>query len=463
MNAIPPGSTAPALGATAARTTLDVIADRTQRRRDLSTVGTPITAAFIGLLLAQRPAWAEQAAEATEGDGIEPIGSSEAAARTAAAGTVVGLAEGTDPMVRSASPSGSPVTTTSAPGDDSWIEIAVPIDGTISATSGLDISPPVPPGSGDLTFYMTAMENEFGDFFVDGQAELDIDYGDPLNPFGVYLSGSGLIIGTPYDDVLIGADTDDTIYGLAGDDFIDGRGGNDVVFAGSGNDQVFGGTGNDYLDLGSGNDRGFGQEGDDTIVVGTGNDTADGGSGDDVLVGGPANDLGVNNLYGGFGSDTYFVNAIGDIPDESFVIDDLASNSVVFGSEFDNLTGGRLPFFLSNDSFDLASGLSSSQYYFVNISSGIQNFAIGGEYGAVLYGSYDDNLLYGNAGNNTIFSVAGNNVIAGGGGSDYLYGGGGNDRYLLDVAGNGIDVIQDSGGRNSLVVDGVGMAALGFV
>jgi VCBS repeat-containing protein len=78
-----------------------------------------------------------------------------------------------------------------------------------------------------------------------------------------------------------------------------------------------------------------------------------------------------------------------------------------------------------------------------------------------VYGTYEndkivgnrrDNYLYGKNGRDIIEGNGGNDTISGGKGSDLLKGGSGDDRYLFSK-GDGIDMVIDTGGSDTIVLD----------
>jgi Ca2+-binding RTX toxin-like protein len=85
---------------------------------------------------------------------------------------------------------------------------------------------------------------------------------------------SGVIIGTPHDDVLVGTMRSSVIFGLAGDDQLYGRAGADRIFGGLGDDWIRGGYGPDTLRGGRGVDHISGGPGNDLILA-AGDDAVD--------------------------------------------------------------------------------------------------------------------------------------------------------------------------------------------
>lgn len=108
-----------------------------------------------------------------------------------------------------------------------------------------------------------------------------------------------LVEGDGNDNTLSGTNGDDTIYGYGGDDYIDGgNGGYDVLYGGAGDGSLVGGYGGDLVFGGADADE----------IIGYGGSTLHGDGGDDEIViwGNLA------TLYGGNGSDTLTVSALGD-------------------------------------------------------------------------------------------------------------------------------------------------------
>ncbi|OYU35315.1 MAG: hypothetical protein CFE35_10035 [Novosphingobium sp. PASSN1] len=214
---------------------------------------------------------------------------------------------------------------TSADGGDSWIDVQVGSEATMSTLL-------IPEGS--LVRDVVSYTDLFGTKeIVSSQVAC---LGDV---------GANSLRGTAGADAMSGLDGDDKIFGEQGNDTLYGGDGNDMLNGGSGNDTLLGGLGDDtYVvdsandtvaeDAGEGTDRvwstvtftlsdnveklvligsaaidGTGNGGDnllygnaaDNMLMGlAGNDTLSGGAGNDTLYGGDGNDM----LNGGSGNDT---------------------------------------------------------------------------------------------------------------------------------------------------------------
>lgn len=305
--------------------------------------------------------------------------------------------------------------------------------------------------------------------------------------------------GTADDDLILGGTAADVINGGAGEDVLSGSDGNDTLSGGDGDDTLEGGAGADVLDGGSdrvslGQAIQPGQAYGDTIryasssaalvadlatgslfgghatgdsivlnggvssvenVVGTtdfgdtisgdaranrllglgGNDWLDGRAGDDVLVGGDGNDT----LMGGDGDDALS----GDDGDDR--LDGGAGKDILAGGTgADELYGG-----LGNDQISGDAGDDKAW-------GGDGDDTLGGQEGAdQLYGEAGDDVLSGGAGDDLLEGGDGNDTLSGDGGDDLMRGGAGDDTYV--VAGHdGADRIEDSLGRNRLVLQDAG-------
>lgn len=109
--------------------------------------------------------------------------------------------------------------------------------------------------------------------------------------------GSGIAVGSPYDDIMEGG---------AGDDTLQGGSGRDTLYGGSGNDRLDGGAGDDQLHADGGNDTLDGGAGDDTLYAQGSSTVATGGPGIDTFsftYGFAANGLTVTDFAAGAGGD----------------------------------------------------------------------------------------------------------------------------------------------------------------
>ncbi|SEE21324.1 calcium-binding protein [Pseudomonas migulae] len=317
-----------------------------------------------------------------------------------------------------------------------------------------------------------------GDDFLDGGTGNDVMGGD---------QGNDTLLGGNDDDILFG-DNHDSAGGLKsrshGNDLLDGGDGNDELYGNGGSDVLYGGLGNDDL---KGDDAELqGLEGDAAHYFGS--DFLDGGAGNDTLRGGGADD----SLYGGAGNDnlsgdylTHPVNYHGN----DFLDGGIGDDTLIGMGGSDTLIGGEGNDALDGDEHSLPEGGINDDY----IQGNAGNDTLWGGLGAdTLYGGADDDFLLGDyelrpetehgadyldggAGNDTLIGGGGDDTLNGGAGGDYLRGGPGNNVFeggsgkdYLDGldgddtyhfgAGDGIDVIADTGGNN-IIKFGPGFAA----
>ncbi|MDM8191085.1 MULTISPECIES: calcium-binding protein [Pseudomonas] len=317
--------------------------------------------------------------------------------------------------------------------------------------------------------------------------------------------GEDLLDGGADDDFLKGDQGDDTLGGGSGNDVMLGDNldwggglpskhhGNDMLDGGSGEDSLGGNGGSDALYGGPGNDI---LQGDDGVLDGVegdaahffGDDLLDGGPGDDKLWGGGGDDL----LFGGEGND----DLIGDSPEHPVryqgndFLDGGAGDDTLRGmGGADTLLGGAGADFLDGDVSDLQPGGINDDL----LQGGEGNDTLQGGFGAdTLYGGAGDDILAGDyensaeaehnadyldggSGNDTLLGGGGNDTLLGGEGTDYLRGDSGDNVFdggpghdVLDGlegadiyyfgTGDGLDVVNDSGGRN-VVRFGAGFSA----
>nr|WP_306286569.1 calcium-binding protein [Sphingomonas sp. Ant20] len=146
--------------------------------------------------------------------------------------------------------------------------------------------------------------------------------------------------------------------------------------------------------------------GNDQLFGGAGTDTLDGGTGQDVM-------------SGGRGNDSYVVDDIGDVVDE---------------------TGG--------DGLDTVTSSVS-----FTLGAGVERLTLSGVAAIDATGSADANILTGNAGVNILSGMEGADTLRGMAGNDQLFGGGGAD--TLD-GGTGADVMAGGLGDDIYIVDTLG-------
>ncbi|MGH8612469.1 MAG: calcium-binding protein [Gammaproteobacteria bacterium] len=341
-----------------------------------------------------------------------------------------------------------------------------------------------------------------GDDFLDGGAGSDVLLGE---------GGDDTLLGGDGDDVISG-DANYLPEELHGADYLDGGAGNDLLIGGGGDDNLRGGPGDDSLDGGEGADSYFYSKGDGFDVI-----ADRGTTGVDVLVLRDQSSHGVvvnRNANGSIkiscqtgdlvlimsqaGNSSAGIESIrfadGVVIDSQSLVQLPVDPTSVGGDGWTTGTDGG--------DFILTTELTSSDpsgYVLVNAAGGNDtvlgaNDAIvygglgndtlegghelfGGEDNDVLrYGDYmdggsgDDQLesgqtLVGGAGNDRL--IGGTNLeggegndelydgttLDGGAGDDLLDGGGGADRYVVNPAEFGVDLIADSGGSRDAFFD----------
>jgi VCBS repeat-containing protein len=244
---------------------------------------------------------------------------------------------------------------------------------------------------------------------------------------GTELTGSGLVQGSAYADMLTGGIGRDVLLGLAGDDIlIGGDGAADELYGGLGNDiYVVSVAADTIVELaGEGHDTvrtslsGFTLRAnvEDLVYTGTtsfrgvGNDEDNritGGAGDDVLSGGRGNDV----LIGGAGSDTA----------------DYAS------------AGAGVEIYLNNgQARNDGDGGADTLVLIENIT--------GSAFDDVLVGDAGGNILSGGLGRDVLIGLAGDDILIGGEGmANQMQGGVGNDIYVVSVAADTIVELAGEG------------------
>lgn len=143
-------------------------------------------------------------------------------------------------------------------------------------------------------------------------------------------------------------------------------------------------------------------------------------------------------MAGGEGSDTYYVDNVGDVVEEgqdagwsndlvyagiTYTLSAYVETLVLTGRGAVDATGNVLGNALTgNDSANVLRGMDGDDW-------------LSGEGGAdTLYGDAGNDYLYGNQGDDQLFGGAGGDSLSGGAGADTLDGGAGDDNYWLEDA-----------------------------
>jgi Ca2+-binding RTX toxin-like protein len=137
-----------------------------------------------------------------------------------------------------------------------------------------------------ITLQFDPTQSFAGEAFIltdDGAGGTDVTLGQIISGG----SGSGIVTGTPGNDLITTGNGSNTINSGNGNDRVISGNGNDVFNAGNGNNVLDSGNGNDILTVGNGNNVMTGGNGSDTFRVGTGDNTLTGGNGADLFEFGP--------------------------------------------------------------------------------------------------------------------------------------------------------------------------------
>lgn len=292
-----------------------------------------------------------------------------------------------------------------------------------------------------------------------GAAALSLDT-SAVGGFGkVLLFGSGLV----------------TLRNFAGQSVVVADGVDGRVQGGESADSVQGGSGSESLNGGLGDDVLLGGADLDTLIGGDGHDVLDGGAGADLLDGGEGLDVvawsgGQDSLTGGLGSDTFVVNASGEVAITDFAWTDHEERIDVRGLDVESFgalsikksAAGAIVKFGASEillSGVAAKNLGASHFIF----AGDDQRTSAQDSSAKLLGSLTTgvDLLLGTAGADT-FAAGGN--IANVSSSDVITGGAGDDTLrfysptvsldtaLLGAGVTGLDRLDVSRSTTSLVL-----------
>ncbi len=417
--------------------------------RSAFSIGAPISATFMGLLMAEALSGGEAEAADHQGDGTAfPEGGD--ALSGAAPGAASGFPLGTDAQLETFVPTAAPAALVS---EDLVGDLAEP--GLLLTQT--EVSAPVPATEAAAQAYgaASAAENsvEINLGVIDEEplaAEVVQEepfVGEIGGPIGVVLNGTQgddtELNGTDANDVIRGLDGNDTIKGLAGDDKLWGDGGNDEIFGGGGIDEIEGGDGDDILRGELGNDRLDGGAGNDILFGGAGDDVLQGFTGNDRLDGGP----GADAMTGYTGDDTYVVDHPNDdINEAKNGPNQGGRDTVELSADFELVRGQPSTFIVGTDRMPDDTALNADPQF---LGLNVENIRLDGTVAHDLVGGADRNELYGNAGDNRIHGGAGDDTLWGGAGDDVIYGGAGND--LID-GGVGDDMLYGGAGDDIFVL-----------
>lgn len=241
------------------------------------------------------------------------------------------------------------------------------------------------------------------------------DPGDPVDPVD------------PGEPPVAGIGGDDQIIGTSGDDILLGGAGNDTLTGNSGNDSLLGGIGNDTYVYSAGKDVLTETQGTDTLLFSNGitfNQVASGlmKSGDDLVL-----------RVGGSTTNQVTLKAFF-----------LGGDNLVETISFE--TGGQITAAQIFGAFGMAvPGAPAGFANTVQGSTGDDASISGTSQNDLLQGFNGDDVLSGGAGADRLEGGNGADTLSGGSGNDILLGGRGNDTYVF-TAGDGQDVIDNSGG-----------------
>lgn len=261
----------------------------------------------------------------------------------------------------------------------------------------------------------------------------------PDNGFGTWWDRAGAdafagAAAPPPYNVIKGTAAGETLVGTIGDDKIFARGGGDEIMGLLGDDLLFGGDGNDTLWLDSGAKTYSGGKGRDLLRVPAAtpatidlSDTTPQGTNYGI-----ATILGIENLKGAGGGDTFVGNARDNVMwgrgGNDNISDVAGGDDRIYGGPGDDwLSGGP--------GIDTLDGGDGNDQLF------------GGSGKDELIGFKGNDTLNGGSGSDGFYGGPGSDVIMGGGGRDYMFGQGGND--LLD-GGPGNDIGKGGAGDDTL-------------
>ncbi len=246
-----------------------------------------------------------------------------------------------------------------------------------------------------------------------------------------------------------GTDEDEELFGTSIKDTLLGEGGNDSLFGADGNDMLFGGEGSDAL---------YGEAGDDTLSGGAGGGLLMGGLGNDTYLFNPGDgDVWINQDMNA-GNESGFYAGASDTDVIRFGAGITASDiAVTFSPDTGEL---NLIIAGSSDAIHLVAWQDAIWHQIARVE-----FADGTVWtpdtmpAPTIVGTASDDSLSGTTGDDRLDGGAGNDTLAAGAGNNSLAGGEGDDTFVADASA-GVDHIGDSGGVDTLVLEGATLGDL---
>jgi trimeric autotransporter adhesin len=247
------------------------------------------------------------------------------------------------------------------------------------------------------------------------------------------------VVGSSFSDTLIGSAGNDTLNGMGGADYIDGGAGDqDMASYSFATESVvvnlLTGTssGADGIDQLRGIENIKGGFASDTLTGNAGNNVLDGGSGSDSLDGGAGNDT----LIGGEGYDAL----VGGAGNDLLIVD---SSMMGYGYS-DSLSGGdgidTLQISPGTSSYMPSAGTYPPPVYLNNsLARDIENLTYTGTDAVTLRGNDSVNVITGGSGNDFLFAYDGGDTLDGGAGFDYAVYAQEGSGYFINLSSTGVN------------------------
>jgi Ca2+-binding RTX toxin-like protein len=250
---------------------------------------------------------------------------------------------------------------------------------------------------------------------------VQIQFGGAAYAVASYVENVVIAAGVNAGTITADATNAITMYGNELANWLVGNTQNDTLIGGAGADSLNGGAGTDTAsywtalagvtaDLTTSSNNTGDAAGDSYVLI----ENLTGSAYNDILCGNASDNLlygyfGADQMAGGLGNDTYYVDEVGDV-----VIENAASGTDAVGSNLENYT----------------------------LAANVENLTL---FGTTSKGN-------GNSLNNTIYGNAADNVIDGGAGNDIMIGGLGNDTFTIDSATDAV-IENLSEGSDTIIVN----------